>query len=103
MFAILLAFFIVRKKEKLQQEQSDGQDVILSTRHKLTITYIIFVYVLNAYHAVMSQVFGIMKISEAESFQKNKVMQLWLLAQDNIFVPIIDFLTLIGLVYLFSI
>jgi hypothetical protein len=103
MFAILLAFFIVRKKEKLQQEQSDGQDVILSTRHKLTITYIIFVYVLNAYHAVMSQVFGIMKFSEAESFQKNKVMQLWYLAQDNIFVPIIDFLTLIGLVYLFSI
>jgi hypothetical protein len=69
MFAILLAFFIVRKKEKLQQEQSDGQDVILSKRHKLTITYIIFVYVLNAYHAVMSQVIGIMKFSEAESFQ----------------------------------
>jgi len=100
MFAILLVFFIVRKKEKLQQEQSDGRDVKLSTRHKLTIAYIIFVYVLNAYHAVMSQVFGLLNFSE--SFQKNQVMQLWLLAQDNIFVSIIDFLTLIGIVYLFS-
>lgn len=68
-----------------------------STQNKLVIAATIILYILNAYHAAMSQVLGFLNSS-----QDSELFTYLVTFQDQIVVSIIDFLTLFGLVYLFS-
>jgi hypothetical protein len=71
----------------------------LTTRNKLVIAFIIMLFILNAYHALISIVFTFVSRTEAG---KSSSFKLALDIEDQLIISLVDFLTLVGLILLFS-
>ena len=87
------AFFVNKKKELLLEKEMK-----FTATNKYVIASVLVLFLLNAYHSVMALVFTSLNFD----YGRNE-LYLFLLSLENQFiVSLVDFLTMLGLHFLFS-
>jgi hypothetical protein len=87
------AFFVNKKKELLLDKEMK-----FTATNKYVIASVLVLFLLNAYHSVMALVFTSLNFD----YGRNE-LYLFLLSLENQFiVSLVDFLTMLGLLFLFS-
>jgi hypothetical protein len=92
-FWITFGFFVNKKKEVLNEK-----DMKFTARNRYVIASVIVLCLLNAYHSVMALVFTSLHFD----YGRNELFKFLLSLEDQFIVSLVDFLTMLGLLFLFS-